>query len=358
MPTTDVDNTGNPKDTINDTTSVNDNSQDPNQIENGNTMNEIENDNTETKQETALETTGPVEIDDPTGVVETTDSDLKLETTQYTDEPSTDPSETTVQEDDLSAENTDEANEESDNGYFVDYHNDDDIFYNEPYEVLDNTTPKSSTTDPINEILRQKRLKRIIITLLIIVISLAFALGAFAVLKNANKTKASPQSTTTTTTPTIDPEAVNKPLLQIYKDAPTVNPGEVAITITESTLTTTDGNILTINGQEITPSTADCKVTQPTDFCLTARMTTADDSYEIYYLKDAAHSRIFENPITFEKTELENSEAAGYLALQMGPKTVPALVTINKNSSGWMIVNNTQTDYDNLQTLSKTIELK
>lgn len=147
-----------------------------------------------------------------------------------------------------------------------------------------------------------------------------------------------PSPTASSNTVPTDPGVVVNPLLAEYKTAPKVNPGEVEAVVKENVITAGSNTISLGSAGKITGPSTSCKVTQPTDFCLAARGTSTSLNYDIYYLKDAAHSRLFENPASFKKISVQKSPVSAILPLQMGDKKLPTIVIVNDNSSGWMIV--------------------
>lgn len=147
-----------------------------------------------------------------------------------------------------------------------------------------------------------------------------------------------PTKTTTSAPNKTNPATVINPLLDGFKAAPKVTAGEVIAEVKDNTITAGKNTLTFAAADKISPPSAPCKVTQPTDFCLAAQGKNDKAPFDIYYLKDAAHSRLFENPATFKKLTVANTPITGILPLQMGEDKLPTAVLVNEDSSGWMVV--------------------
>lgn len=137
------------------------------------------------------------------------------------------------------------------------------------------------------------------------------------------------------------PAKPKKPLLELAVGAPEATPGAVTASVEGSTVVTTDNVALAVKNNTLSPIQIECSTTLTTDFCLAARGADSVDpakTLDIYYLKDAAHSRIFENPTNFQQTTVAGSLAAASMEINLvAGKPTPVIVVVAPNSSGFMI---------------------
>lgn len=170
-----------------------------------------------------------------------------------------------------------------------------------------------------------------------------------------------PSETSVTPLPPVQPtiQTNNNPITDSFPGAPRVVEGEEVATINaeQNTITTTKGEItVTITNATLAPAETECKVTTPVQFCLVGTATYSDELVtDIYFQKDAARSRIFENHENFQKHDIPGTSTAGSMNITLvGDQTV--LATVGKNSSGYMFVfsekNPTQ---ENIETVVESI---
>jgi hypothetical protein len=96
-----------------------------------------------------------------------------------------------------------------------------------------------------------------------------------------------------------------------------------------------------VKNADLTEVKNGCTVTLATDFCLAARGADSVDpkkTVDVYYFKDAAHSRIFENPSNFKKVDVTGSLASAIMEIKLvSGKPTPVIAIVGHNSSGFMI---------------------
>lgn len=174
---------------------------------------------------------------------------------------------------------------------------------------------------------------------------LALGLGAFFLSRHSSKSapvttvSPTPVATNTPTNPSAAPTTEVMPLLQAYPQAPKVRAGMVKASPTAAgTVTTTSGRTLTVRGAKVASASNPCVVQEVTDFCMVG-IIPGKTPQSVYFLKDAAHSRLFANQNGFKAVKVTGSPAAGILRLNTGNRgQMPVLVVVNKDSSGWMFV--------------------
>lgn len=211
-------------------------------------------------------------------------------------------------------------------------------------------------TDFSDTVLINERKKLIRASLVVAIAVVAFAIVVyFAVSKYSDNSKPAPTPAATKATPTKGntPKMVDKPLE--YSKAPKVQPGEVKVSVNGKTLSTSSGKSLKFTNVEMVST--QCSTVQVTDFCLAAQSKDTKLGYDVYFVKDAVHSRLFEKPLNFEKVDVKGSPSSGILTIQFSAdKQNPVLVTTNKDSSGWMIVVANGTE-DTLKKIAGRIEI-
>jgi hypothetical protein len=131
------------------------------------------------------------------------------------------------------------------------------------------------------------------------------------------------------------------PLKDLVKGAPQVEAGKVTASVVGATIVTSDNVSLTVANSKLTGAQIECSATLITDFCLAARGSDATDpnkNLDIYFFKDAAHSRIFENAENFKKVDVPGSLAAASMEINLvSGKPTPVIVVVAPNSSGFMV---------------------
>lgn len=164
-------------------------------------------------------------------------------------------------------------------------------------------------------------------------------------------------SITPTQTATTNAAKPKLPLLDMYPSAPEVSEGTVKTAVKNDTIAVEPGGVLTLKGSKIINPVDPCSSTEITDFCLVGRIVT-DTPADIFFLKDAARSRLFENPKGFAPVKVPGSPAAATLKLNLGENDASAFVVLNKNSSGWMIVPKGDKAATSLKTLTGGASIK
>jgi hypothetical protein len=170
----------------------------------------------------------------------------------------------------------------------------------------------------------------------------------------------------------------NRPLLDAFPNAPKVGAGTTTVEVKKDTIVSSTGYSLTIKNQKLIQSETDCEANAPTDFCFAARTEiqvdetatqsetteeTAETSSNInelnvYFFKDAAHSRIFENPEDFKKIEVPGASTAGIMTVDLAGDTSPTIVVVNNNSSGFMITLMGDSTLAEAEKLAATLSVK
>lgn len=237
-------------------------------------------------------------------------------------------------------------------------HEADEAETHEAYDPPEESIFKEAALDPQDESFRQdpsdfsdlmardttmKRVKFLLSIVFVVAVVGFFAwLGLQAFQPEVPQEAPSPQATATTSTPTpLTPQKEaeeNNPLLQAYPDAPTVIASTLTVALEGETATASNGASLTFTGSALTPASTACKVVDPTDFCLAGRLTHGDLKASLFFLKDAAHSRMFENPPTHEMVEVAGAQVAALLPLDLGAEDRPSLVVVHPDASGWIIM--------------------
>lgn len=169
-----------------------------------------------------------------------------------------------------------------------------------------------------------------------------FGLKAF-VGSQESQQKAADQAVAQEESPS-SPTALTKPktpLRDLTKSATPVEAGKVTASVVGSTVVTSDNVSLTVVNTKLTAVQVECSATLATDFCLAARGVDSADAtknLDIYFFKDAAHSRIFENPANFKPASIPGSLAAASMEINLvAGKPTAVVVVVAPNSSGFMI---------------------
>lgn len=186
---------------------------------------------------------------------------------------------------------------------------------------------------------KNKRLWKIIATFTIIgLVGVGLLFGTLSFInKNHEETKEpETQQTEATAKPTNNPHDESNPIAESFPNAPEVKPSESKAKIKDTNITTTDGIKLNIKGSKLEKTQLECKVKNPTDFCLAGYAEVRDIKTHVYYLKDAAHSRLFEAAENFEKIDIEGAKTAGTMTINLKDKT-PIIAVVADDSSGFFI---------------------
>lgn len=216
-------------------------------------------------------------------------------------------------------------------------------------------------TDPVEKIKSRKIVKIGFITAVsvIAVSALTFAILLFA---DSNSVSKTPAPTQTETQGTSQPKETSEPLpeennmLSFNPKAPKVEDGEVIIKATKNDVTAGTGHRISMNGEILKP-TAECKIVRATDFCLAAQGELGETKFDIYFIKDVARTRLFEQASPLKQVEVNNATSAATIDFPVGKETFPSLVVMNDDSSGWLItvVNGDETA---INTLIASIKLE
>lgn len=209
----------------------------------------------------------------------------------------------------------------------------------EDYDFMKDPTDFTDVAGSAN---KQRNIKIIVAsTVAILVIGLGGVLGLNAYINGQASTDEPTAESTQDVSPesAVAPDAPSRPLLDAFPNAPEVTAGGVTTMVNENSIITSTSKYLSIKNVEIVGAQIECVVTQPTDFCLSARtLDTAKQEMDIYFLKDAAHSRMFENPSNFRTVDVPGATTAGVMEIALiGGKPTPIIVVVNSDSSGFMI---------------------
>lgn len=210
-----------------------------------------------------------------------------------------------------------------------------------------------STTDPTDFVEREqrsKRIKGIIISLFSIAVLLLFAFGIYLVMEEGNETgvtTTAPSSTSTSPTEQTEEEilentktnvTIEKPLLSIVPNPLDVISEEVFIETGETGFTTsTDINIV-FEDAVIEGAQHECSVASIVDLCFAGTVTMGENTSYIYYLKDAAHSNLFENPENFVEVDVNGATASALMDIKLSSQDKEkVLAIVFGDMSGLMI---------------------
>lgn len=230
----------------------------------------------------------------------------------------------------MSEEATDRRNE-PEKPIFDDYGKENSDFMKDPTDF----------SDPVAEERRKKRIKTIALSALAIIFVAALVYGTYYLMTKDNKPDAAPKSTPTQTVSSEQASqvAAKNPLGKLYPNTAKVEEGQVTVSVNKDGIAaSSDGNTLKAKEGKLQSASDPCTLSQGDEFCLVASGNNKKQSYDVYYLRDAANSRLFENPKNFQKTTLSGAAAAATLKMSIGDKEFPALATLNRNSSGWMVI--------------------
>lgn len=228
--------------------------------------------------------------------------------------------------------------------YFGDDLSDDESGFDRSYaaDLSEKIEGSDDYSDPAEQMKRKERRKVTFLVLLILVATIVVSFVAWKIFSGATEKTNIPQPSPTPSISVSEDVGVEEgspqPLLALFPEAPEVKDGAVTASVVESSIADSNGKAVQIEEAVLTPATTVCEVSHPTDFCLAGRGVSGNVNYDIYYLKDAAHSRMFENPENFKKVQIVGAEAAGVLNLKMGDRVTPTLVAVQSDSSGWMMV--------------------
>lgn len=137
-------------------------------------------------------------------------------------------------------------------------------------------------------------------------------------------------------TPTI-----TNPISELTMVLPPVTAAEIIVTTTAENIVAPNSKTLNIDKEivKVQAPSQGCVVINPNDFCFAGNGTLVTDKIplEFYYLKDAAHSRMFDNATNFEEVTIKGAAVAGTMNSGSDANSLKLLTIINDDSSGFMI---------------------
>lgn len=263
---------------------------------------------------------------------------------------------------------SDEDLESDSEDYYKDRPIEAEPFFFDPEEDISENFMKDPTdfTDVAGDAVKNRIFKVVGTALLIVAVIVGggyFGLKAFTGSQDSHQ-KAADEANIQIQDPgasNIAPAKPKRPLQELSAGAPTVSASKVTASVVGSTIVTTDNVSLSVKGVPLTGVQVACDTTLETDFCLVARGATPADAtkmLDIYFFKDAAHSRIFENPSNFNKIEVSGSLAAASMEINLiGGKPTQVIVVVAANSSGFMIALPQDTTSDAAATFAESLAL-
>lgn len=199
------------------------------------------------------------------------------------------------------------------------------------------------STDFTDYVEKEKRQKSIIkIIIVILVITTIIIAGVFFFKLIANKTETPVEVLEVAQSgevENIEVEVIEKstePLLELYENAPVVTARQVVTETTKNSIIAGE-NELVLDEIKISETINKCEVVNPTDFCLAAISEFEGNTLNIYFMNDAVHSRLFENPSSFMEFEVPGSPATALIEISISGEEGQVLTVVNKDSSGFML---------------------
>lgn len=215
------------------------------------------------------------------------------------------------------------------------------IFEDYTKENKDFMVNPTDFTDTVAQERRRRSIRNATRALGIIALLFALIWGTYYLLHKGSgeRSKPTPQESATSA-PEKSPQGnITTPLNKQYPNAPQVKSGAITLTATkEGTVKDSAGNTLAVKGKKIYNPSENCAVSEPTDFCLTGIIQDKSVEADIYYLKDAVHSRLFEGVTQYNPIQVPGSPAAGVLSMDIAGEKRRTVAIANLDSSGWMIV--------------------
>lgn len=208
-----------------------------------------------------------------------------------------------------------------------------------------------STTDPTDFVEREqrsRRIKGIVISLFSIAVLLLFAYGIYLVMQEGNESTPAPSSSTSTSTTEQTKEeilentetnvTIEKPLLSIIPNPVDVTSGKVAIEAGETGFTTSNDINIVFEDAIIEGAEYECSVASIVDLCFAGTVTIGENTSYVYYLKDAAHSNLFENPENFVEVDINGTTASALMDIKLSSQDKEkVLAIVFGDMSGLMI---------------------
>lgn len=231
-------------------------------------------------------------------------------------------------------------------------------YYNDPvegepffFDPEDEDISQNFMKDPtdftdVALVAKRKRIAKVVgLSILIVAVIVGggyFGLQAF-VGSQESQQKAADTTITQEENP-VEPTVLTKPktpLKDLANGAPAVEASKVTASVVGSTVVTSENVSLTVSNSKLTAVQIECATTLATDFCLAARGEDETDptkTMDVYFFKDAAHSRIFENPANFKPGSVSGSLASASMEINLvSGKPTAVVVVVAPNSSGFMI---------------------
>lgn len=199
------------------------------------------------------------------------------------------------------------------------------------------------STDFTDYVEKEKRQKSIIkIIIVILVITTIIIAGVFFFKLIANKTETPVEVLEVAQSGEVENieveviEESTEPLLELYENAPVVTARQVVTETTKNSIIAGE-NELVLDEIKISETINKCEVVNPTDFCLAAISEFEGNTLNIYFMNDAVHSRLFENPSSFMEFEVPGSPATALIEISISGEEGQVLTVVNKDSSGFML---------------------
>lgn len=199
--------------------------------------------------------------------------------------------------------------------------------------------------------------RRVIVSSILIALMI-LAIVAVAVVHeshNKNKPVVSPTSNASASAMnnTHSPFLKDVPQEQISLQSKSMN--NVSTMVSNGVISTSSKNVLKISETSITSSSGSCTVQKDTDFCLAGTTHYKNSDFDIFFIKDAVYSRLFENIQNFEKLSIRNSMGSGVFNLAFQNGNPSTLAIVNKDGSGWMITGTSSNENEILKEMASTI---
>jgi hypothetical protein len=241
-------------------------------------------------------------------------------------------------------------------------------FYFDPdaEDISENFMKDPTDFTDVALVAKRKRIAKIVGSAVLIVVVLVgggyFGLKTFMgsqeTQQKAADQAAAPEEDVASPTSIVKPKT---PLRDIATNAPAVETSKVTAAVVGATIVTSDNVSLTVANTKLTGSQIECSATLVTDFCLAARNADTEDAaknLDIYFFKDAARSRIFENAENFKKIDVPGSLAAATMEINLvGGKLTPIIVVVAPNSSGFMVALPQGTSSEDTAAFAKNLTL-
>lgn len=239
-------------------------------------------------------------------------------------------------------------NEESDNFFTPEIEPEPFYFDPEAEDISENFMKDPTDFTDVALVAKRKRIAKILgsaaLVLAVLIGGGYFGMKTFMSSQETQQKSADESVTASPEEQSISPTEVAKPknpLKDLAASAPKVEAGKATASVVGSTIVTSDNISLSVANSKLTASQIECTVTLSTDFCLAARGTDAADTnktLDIYFFKDAARSRVFENAENFKKANVAGSLTSATMTINLvAGKPTPVVVVVAPNGSGFMI---------------------